>query len=82
LSENFVEMAIFNGKLRTKCFEKIDDKVGNESFGQALFSAEGTAVGARRLRRFNALLPTGYGLSNSLLLATLKQRKRVNAELQ
>jgi hypothetical protein len=27
-----------------------------------LFSADGTAVGARRLRRFNARLPTGYGL--------------------
>jgi hypothetical protein len=32
------------------------------SDGGYLFSAEGTAVGARRLRRFNARLPTGYGL--------------------
>jgi hypothetical protein len=41
-----------------------------------LFSAEGTAAGARRLRRFNARLPQATDSSNALLLATLKRRER------
>jgi len=37
------------------------DELGDVLPASYLFSAEGTAVGARRLRPFNARLPTGYG---------------------
>ena len=61
LSKHFAEvllkMAYFDKGFRQRFW----DTASGETL-MYLFSAEGTAVGARRLRRFNARLPTGYGL--------------------